>query len=194
MRVFLILFISMMIIPAFAQPNTDDEDKITNSNVISSLIIPIIALFLAAVGIIISIGWDITNRKNAKNEARDNVKSSVKQEIQENLSGLEKEDLTSTIEGVWTKTSMKYLTIASYNSSVQSGNFILLEGELRKEISELYTYIHIANFQVDQLIKSAFTITDNKEKFKKIFDQQIEGLEEQHKIIIEKSKKVLKKI
>jgi len=194
MKVLLILFCSMFVIPAFAQQNTDDENADSDSKAISSLIIPIIGLIIAAGGIIASIVWDANNRKNAKNEARDTVKSAVKQEIQENLSGLEEEDLTSTTKGDWTKTEMKYLTIASYNSSVQSGNFILLDGELRKDISELYTYIHLANYQVDQLIKSTFTITENKEKFIKILDNQIKGLEGQHDKIIKKSKEVLKKI
>jgi len=194
MKVLLILFCSMFIIPAFAQQNTDDENVDSDSNAFSSLLIPIIGLIIAAGGIIASIVWDAKNRKNTKNEARDTVKSAVKQEIQENLSGLEKEDLTSTTEGDWTKTEMKYLTIASYNSSVQSGNFILLEGELRKDISELYTYIHLANNLVDQLIESTFTITENKEKFEKIIENQIKGLKEHHDKIITKSKEILKKI
>lgn len=194
MRVFLILFCSMLIIPAFAQQNPNDDSSFPDSNSIWSLIITIIAVIIAAIGIIISIIWDIINRKNAKTEARDNVKRSVKQEIQENISELEEEDLTPKIEGEWTKTVSKYLTIASYNSSVQSGNFILLEGELRKDVSELYTYIHLANYLTDQLIKNAFTITDKKQDFKKIIAQQTKVLKEYHDTIIQKSKEILKKI
>jgi len=95
------------------------------------------------------------------------MKEAIKQEIEENILGLKDEDTTSSMEGTTMKSEEILLETASYDSSVKSGNFILLPRELRKGISNLYAYIYIANFHIDQVIKSQFTLftDETKEKY-----------------------------
>ncbi len=159
--------------------------------------------FWEALAILIPIilGGFITIRIHAYHQKQDkdtrisDMKKAIKQEIQENMDEIKDYKITTKQEDPKIKTSeIKYLTIASYDSSVNSGDFILLSAELRKEISELYTHIHITNFESDQLIKSQYIMARNTTKFEEIIQIQLNALAKNYQIIITKSENLLKKL
>lgn len=124
-----------------------------------------------------------------------NMKNAIKQEIQENIDGLKDEDMTTSMDNDgFYKSEIKYLSMASFDSSVKSGNFILLDRELRELISDLYLFIHLGNFHADQLIHSQFIISYDDEKFEKIILTQLKALKEIHEKITTKSNSLLKKL
>ena len=133
-------------------------------------------------------------KNDEKKEIVTNVKNAIKQEIQGNVDTIKREDLSLDKSDGWKSVSMKYLQIPSYESSVKSGNFILLNDELRKKISGLYTNIHIANNQADQLSKSTFTITENTAKFDRMFKKQLGFLKKKHEEILTTSNSILEKL
>ena len=135
------------------------------------------------------------HQKQDKDTRISDMKKAIKQEIKENKDAIKNYKITLKIENSKVIASeLKYLTIASYDSSVNSGDFILLSDELRQEISELYTYIHITNFESDQLIKSQYIMARNTTKFKEIIQRQLEALAKSYQVIIIKSENLLKKL
>lgn len=122
------------------------------------------------------------------------MKYVIKQEIQIHLVDMETEDFTTTLKDNLFKTDLKYLESASFESSVNSGDFILLPDDLRKQISLHYINIHLNNNQIHQLIQSQFTVTDNTEKLMKIINLQLETLRKMQKTIINSSKELIEKL
>ena len=159
-----------------------------------TILIPIV------IGVPISAYISLRIQRKMKKEDTDgiisNMKEAIKQEIEEHIDAIGKEDMTPTEGGGVKSTNVKYLEISSFESSVKSGNFILLNSELRKIISELYTLIHLTNFQVDQLIKSQFTLTtdETKEKFESILALQSKGMTDKHDKVVKLSKELIKKL
>ena len=146
-------------------------------------------------GIVSSLIVQVIIKKVEKNGIISNMKKAIKQEIQENMDEIKDYKITTKTEEAKIKTSkLKYLTIASFDSSVNSGDFILLSAELRQEISELYTYIHVANFESDQLIKSQYIMARNITKFEEIIQRQLDALTEMYQTITTKSENILKKL
>jgi len=134
------------------------------------------------------------HQKQDKDTRISDMKKAIKQEIQENMDEIKDYKITTKTEGKIKTSELKYLTIASYDSSVNSGDFILLSAELRKEISELYTHIHITNFKSDQLIKSQYIMARNTTKFEEIIQIQFDALTKSYQVIITKSENILKKL
>ena len=123
-----------------------------------------------------------------------NMKESIKQEIEENIGSIQDEDLTLKKKGKWDTTNIKVFTTASYESAVNSGNFTLLDKELRKKISELYTFIHLANRHSDLLIKSQFTIPQDKTKFMELIKNQLKLFEDSHSEVVTRGNTLSKKL
>jgi len=135
------------------------------------------------------------HQKQDKDTRISDMKKAVKQEIQENMDEIKDYKITTKTEEVKIKTSkIKYLTIASFDSSVNSGDFVLLSAELRKEISELYTYIFIANFESEQLIKSQYIMAEDNDRFERLVQRQLDALTEMYQTITTKSENILKKL
>jgi len=171
-----------------------------------AILIPII------LGGFITIRIHAYHQKHDKDTRISDMKKAIKQEIQENMDEIKDYKITTkTVEAktksyisddkITTKTEpkiktteIKYLIIASYESSINSGDFILLSGELRQEISELYTHIHITNFKTDQLIKSQYIMARNITKFEEIIQMQLDALTKSYQVIITKSENILKKL
>lgn len=153
-----------------------------------TILIPIV------LGGFITIRIHAYNQKQDKNARISNMKDAIKQEIKVHLDDMEKEDLTTTEKDHMFKTDLKYLETASFESSVNSGDFILLPNNLRKEISLHYISIHLSNNQVHQLIQSQFTVTDNTKKLISIINLQLETLKKLQKTIIKSSKEILEKL
>lgn len=146
-------------------------------------------------GIVSSLIVQVIIKKVEKNGIISNIKKAIKQEIQENVESIKDFKITTKKMEDGTKESeLKYLTIASYDSTVKSGDFILLSTELRQEISELYTYIHVANFESDQLIKSQYIMAEDNDKFEKLILRQLGVLTKSYQVIKTKSKILLKKL
>ena len=122
------------------------------------------------------------------------MKEAIKQEIKENMDAVKDFKVETKTERETKESKLEYLTIASFDSSVNSGDFILLSSELRQKISELYTYIHVVNFQSDQIIKSQYIIVDDKDKFEKIIQKQFGILAKNYEDIVKRSKNLLKKL
>lgn len=156
-----------------------------------------LAIFIPIVlGAYISLQIQRRLKKEDKVEIIKGIKEAIKKELQENNEAIEEEDTTATKTGNITKNAMLFLENASYESTINSGNFILLPSELRKTISEVYAYIRIANIHVDQFIKSQFTLTtdETKDKLESIIKLQAERLAEAHKKIVKLSKELIKKL
>ena len=145
-------------------------------------------------GIVSSLIVQVIIKKVEKNGIISNMKKAIKQEIQENRDAIKYYKITTKTEPKMKTSEIKYLTIASYDSSVNSGDFILLSDELRQEISELYTYIHITNFDSDQLIKSQYIMPRNTTKFDELIQRQLDALAKSYQVIITKSENLLKKL
>jgi len=154
-----------------------------------TILIPII------LGGFITIRIHAYHQKLDKNTRISDMKKAIKQEIQENMDALKDYKITlKTVKAKIKTSKLKYLTIASYDSSVNSGDFILLSSELRQKISELYTYIHIANFESDQLIKSQYIMARNPTKFEEIIQRQLDTLTKIYQTITTQSENLLKKL
>ncbi len=154
-----------------------------------AILIPIV------LGGLITILIHAYHQNKNKNTRISDMKKAIKQEIQENMDAIKDYKITTkTVNADTKKSELKYLTIASYESSVNSGDFILLSGELRQKISELYTYIHVANFQSDQLIKSQYIMARNTTRFEKIIQRQLDALTKNYQIITTQSENLLKKL
>ena len=95
------------------------------------------------------------------------------------------------------KTSYIFLGLVAFDSAVKSGNFILLDKELRNDISELYVLMDVANYHANLQTKMTFDIiTDKKElaKYRRIVDIQTAGFIDKHNDIITKIELLLKKL
>ena len=133
-------------------------------------------------------------KKEDMNEIISNLKNSIKQEIQENIVTVNEEDVTITKKGKWDRAIINILTTASYESSVNSGNFTLLPSNLRKDISELYTFIDIANRHTGLLVKSQFVMVEDKDRFKELIENQLKHFTENHQEVLTRSNSLLKKL
>jgi len=135
-------------------------------------------------------------KKEDTNEIISNMKNAIKQEIEANVLGLKDEDTTTTMDGTVRKGKETLLETPIYDSSVKSGNFILLSSELRKGISELYAYIYLANSHVDLIMESQFTLftDETKAKFERIEVIQNKHLKKMHDDIVKLSEELLKKL
>ena len=135
-------------------------------------------------------------KKQEKANTIKDIKKSLKTEIDTNLKGLKEEDLTSNIHEDGTHdTTLFYLETSVYDSTIQSGNFVLLNNELKSDISEIYTLGYLANRQSDYIGKFMFEIYDThiqKENWNAIEKYQYENLEEKHQNIIKKFEDILK--
>jgi len=146
-------------------------------------------------GIVSSLIVQVIIKKVEKNGIISNMKEAIKQEIQENKDAIKDYKITTRIEETKiTISELKYLTIASFDSSVNSGDFILLSAELRQKISELYTYIHVANFESDQLIKSQYIMAEDNNRFERLIQRQLNALAKMYQVITTKSENILKKL
>jgi hypothetical protein len=130
-------------------------------------------------------------KKRDEKDVINNVKNAIKQEIQGNLDTLKEEDLSTDKDGNWATIAVRILTVNSFESSVQSGKFILLSDELRKRISEVYTDIHIANNYTDQLQVSANTITKDAGNKHTVIQSLLQNLKDKHDVIENKSESLL---
>ena len=153
-----------------------------------TILIPII------LGGIITILIYAYHQKLDKNTRISDMKKAIKQEIQENMDAVKDYKITTRLETKITISELKYLTITSFDSSVNSGDFILLSSELRQKISELYTYIHIANFESDQLIKSQYIMTEEGDRFERLIQRQLNALTKIYQTITTQSENLLKKL
>lgn len=153
-----------------------------------AILLPIVA------GGIITILIHTLNQRRDKNARISNMKEAIKQEIKENMDSIKDFKVITKTERETQESELKYLTIASFDSSVNSGDFILLSTELRQEISQLYTYIHVANFQSDQLIKSQYILADDKARFEQLIQRQFGILAKSYQDIVKQSKNLLKKL
>jgi len=140
-------------------------------------------------------------KKEDTNDIISNTKESLKDEIKQTIKTLSEEDMTQTKENdvkghEVTGRKVKFLVTASFESSVNSGNFNLLDKDLRTMIGDLYAHIHLANFKLDQLIKSQFTLTtsETKETFNAIRQLQMDSLKEEHEAITKNSNALLEKL
>ena len=131
------------------------------------------------------------------NEIIANVKQAIKDELTHNQKHLKKEDTTSTKEGIETKTTIWHIETYAFESAVKSGNFILLNSELRKLISEVYALAHIVNRQGDLISKLTFTIkTTDLEvaNYNRIFEIQKNAFVEKHSEIVKKIDALIPKL
>lgn len=135
------------------------------------------------------------------NGIRDNVKKVIKDELEVNLDNLNSEDISERrgdVDGIGTTDSTHViLETWSFESAVKSGNYILLNKELRKEISDVYALMEIANRQSDQITKLTFVIKTTElevENYKNIIKVQKDNFGEKHKKLIPKIESLIKQL
>ena len=147
-------------------------------------------------GAFISLGIQRYLKKNDTNSIIENMKNAIKKEIQQNIASLGKENIETTEEAQKTESELLLLETPAYESSVKSGNFILLSETLRVNISDLYTTINYINYLLEKLIDSQFTLTvkETKPQFAKIRIAQLKIFKEKHELVLEKLKIVLNQL
>ncbi len=129
------------------------------------------------------------------NEIRNNVKNVIKEELEINLTDLQNEDLeTLTASDGSTEVTHVFLEKWAFESAVKSGNYILLNKDLRKDVSSVYASIGLANRQSDLLTKMHFTINTTElelENFRLVRTAQINNLVGKHRELIPKMESLI---
>lgn len=136
-------------------------------------------------------------RKTDTDEIVTNVKNVIKEELQVDLEHLQKEDLTTIKINSGTQTITSIMEVSSFESAVKSGNYILLNKDLRKDISEVYALMELANQHSYLLTKLTFVIkTTDLEvaNYDRIFKWQKENLKEKHLELLPKIESLIKKL
>jgi hypothetical protein len=64
-----------------------------------------------------------------------------------------------------TRTEIDYLTHSFFDTIVNSGQILLLDSELRNELTEVYELINASNFHTNQLVKMSFLVKYTPEMF-----------------------------
>jgi len=144
-----------------------------------------------------------------------NVKNVIKEELEVNLKNLKAENLATTEipsgkkfenfikdpkfskVGVSTTTTLNVMQVSSFESAVKSGNYILLNKELRNDISEVYVSMNLANKMVDLISELTFVIrTTELEQvnFEVIFETQKNSIAEKHRAMIKKITPLMEKL
>lgn len=155
-------------------------------------------------------------KKGDTDEIINNVKDVIKEELEVNLASLGIEDLTTTVVdttepastsnegdskfltvGDTTNTIFTVMVVSSFESAVKSGNYILLDKELRKDISEVYALMNIANSHTYLLTQLTFVIKTtslDQVNFEKVFQKQKDNLAEKHSDLILRIEPLIQKI
>ena len=121
----------------------------------------------------------------------------IREELEVNLASLKKEDLSQLNEENSTATIYSVMETWSFESAVKSGNYILLNKDLRKEISDVYVLMELANKQSDNITDLTFVIKTTQlevENYNRIVKIQKEDFATKHRELIPKIEALIKNL
>jgi hypothetical protein len=134
-------------------------------------------------------------KKDDIEEIIKNMKNAIKLELEKNLTGIEKGHTSFlTSEGKKGSTDVIYFETPAYESSVKSGNFILLSEIIRQGISEIYGIINNTNYLTEKLVDSQFILRseETQTQFSETRKSKLDNLSNMQKEIKDKTEEILK--
>jgi hypothetical protein len=127
----------------------------------------------------------------------DNTRETISNE---DLTTIEEQALLESVEGrtvKTNKTTIPIFTHSFFDSIVNSGQFVLLEKQLREDIATIYNMIGSSNFNAQLITKLTFIIKTDKTtlaEWKKTFDLQKLTFQDIHDDVMPLIKEVLIKL
>jgi len=144
---------------------------------------------------------EVSQHHRYKKGVRNNVKNVIREELEVNLKSLKNENTSQSkgnIGGIKiVEATHSIMETWSFESAVKSGNYILLNKILRKEISEIYALMELANRQSKDIFKMTFVIITTEIELanhKEIMKIQNENFIIKHKELIPKIESLIKKL